>query len=200
MEDFLEMPFRHKKSKGSSTHPTPADIPGTTVFSSVISGSSVRTDNGISSCTLVVPDFVPGGPPPDPQSLAIPVPGKNVAFQQAIQECIDNLSDDDKRAFQSATNVIEKLGELQQDKSTIPGSHTSRMQKVQKVLQCVNQFLVSVAICIQHHPEISSLVVGGLNCILTVSTYYFVLIGIFNLILLGSLRYGTLSSLRALPT
>ena len=106
----------------------------------------------------------------DPQPPAIAVPLKNEAFQKAIQECLDNMSDDDKEAFRSATDVIEKLGELQQGKSRISSSHTTRTQKVQKVLQCVRQFLGSVAICIQHHPEVSALVVGGLNCILTVSS------------------------------
>lgn len=97
---------------------------------------------------------------------------KNEAFQQAIQAYIDNLSSDDKIAFQSATDVMQRLGELQQGKSYISSSYASHMQKAQKVLQCVKQFLGSITICIQHHPEISSLVVGGLNCILTVGTPY----------------------------
>ena len=80
-----------------------------------------------------------------------------------------NLSDDDKVAFHSATDVMEKLGELQQE---TPGTLSPRTtQKVQKVLQCMKQFMGSIGIFIQHSPEISSLVVGGLNCILTVSTY-----------------------------
>ena len=97
---------------------------------------------------------------------------QNEAFQKATQEYIDHLSDDDKVAFQSATDIMEKLGELQQGRFRISSSHTTRVQKVQKVLQCVKQFLGSIAICIQHHPEISSLVVGGLNCILTVGTFH----------------------------
>ena len=172
IREFLEAPFRPKKSGGSSPCPTsttrpafsstPANIPGTTVeedteIEDVISGSIASADKWISS--------------PNSQPLAISVPAKSEAFQKAIHEYIDKLSDDDKKAFQSATDVMEQVGGvLQQGKSLIAGSHTTRMEKVHKVFQCVKGFLVSVAICIQHDPKISSLVVGGLNCILTVST------------------------------
>ena len=103
------------------------------------------------------------------------MPVKNEAFLQAIQEYINNLSNDDKVAFQSATDVMEKLEELQKGKSRTSNSHHTHMQKVQKVqkvLQSVKQFLVSISICIQHNPEVSSLVVGGLHCILMVSIYW----------------------------
>ena len=152
-------PFRRDNSRGPSRSrsptPTPstdgrntsARTPDTTLLSNVPPGSSGETDRAtVDSRTFA----------------AIAVPLKNEAFQKAIQECLDNLSDDDKEAFRSATDVIEKLGELQQGKSRISSSHTTGTQKVQKVLQCVKQFLVSVAICIQHHSEVSSLVVGGL--------------------------------------
>ena len=78
---------------------------------------------------------------------------------KAIQEYIDNLSDDDKVAFLSATDF------MQQGISHISSSHIFRVEKAQKG---VEQFLLSF---VQHSPEIPSLVVGGLNCILTVSTY-----------------------------
>ena len=42
--------------------------------------------------------------------------------------------------------------------------------RVRKVLKCVSHFMGSIGIFIQSNPEISSLVVGGVNCILTVST------------------------------
>ena len=140
--EFLKDPFRRNHSRSPSHNPTPT--PSTACTSTLAKTS-------------------------DTPLPAIAVSLKNEAFQKAIQEYLDNLSDDDKEAFRSATDVIEKLGELQQNKSHISNSHTTRIQKVQKVLQCVKQFLESVAICIQHHPEVSSLVVGGLNCILTVS-------------------------------
>ena len=79
----------------------------------------------------------------------------------------------------------------------ISSSHTTLTQKVQKVLQCMKQFLGSVATS-QYHPEVPSLVVGGLNCILTVSFYFS--ISTVNLLLSDSLEWGALRFLRALRT
>ena len=135
-----ELPFRDKKP-GSSSGSTDQGI-----ASSIGGAAHATMDN--------------------PQLLPISVPVKNEAFQTAIQEYIDKLPDDDKVAFHSATDVMEKLAELQ---SHISSPHT-RMQRVQKVLQCVKQFLGSIAIYIEHHPKISTLVVGGLHCVLTVHT------------------------------
>ena len=169
--ESLRAPFRRRRSRSSSPIPTPIPRPA---FSDTpasnphpISGPSAST---VSSSTLAGPLHSIGGQSPNLQSPAISVPLKNEAFKKAIHNYIDNLSYDDKIAFQSATDVLEKLEELQRGKPSTPSTHSSRMQKVQKVLQCVKQFLGSVAICIQHSPEISSLVVGGLNCILTVCT------------------------------
>ena len=89
-------------------------------------------------------------------------------LQKAIQEYVNKLSDDDKAAFLSAPDIIEHLKEMQcNGKSLISSSLTAR---VEKVLQCVKHFMGSLGIFIQHSPEISSLVVGGVNCILTVGT------------------------------
>ena len=97
---------------------------------------------------------------------------KDEALQKAIQY-VEKLSDDDKTAFQSAPDIIEHLQEMRcNGKSLISGSLTTR---VEKVLQCVKSFMGSLPIFIQHSPEISSLVVGGINCILMVgrsSTYF----------------------------
>ena len=177
VREFLTAPFQRHKSGSRSPSPspasslipgpalsdTPANTPNATLLSDDISGSSSTTDKGFGSTVLAT-----GDQPPNPQSPATPI--KSGAFQKAIQEYMDNLSDDDKAAFQSATDVMEKIGELQQGKSRTPSSPT-RMQKVQNVLQCVKKFLGTVAICIQQNPEITSLVVGGLNCILTVGAY-----------------------------
>ena len=187
VQEILESPLRPKKSRSSGPSSTSttrltfsnttSNTPNTTVeedieIGNVISGSTASADEGISSSTLAGHSYAIGHQSLNPQSLAISVPETNEVFQMVIQEYIDKLSDDDKRAFQSATDVMDKLGgALQQGKSRITGSHTTRMQKVQKVMRCVKQFLVSIAMCIQHHPEIFSLVVGGLNCILTVSIY-----------------------------
>ena len=104
------------------------------------------------------------------QSPAISVPVRNEAFQKAVLEYIDKLSEDDQEAFQSATDVMEKLEQLPQGGFRISTSYTDRMVKVQKVLGCVKKFLGSIAISIQHHPDVSSIVLGGLHYVLTVST------------------------------
>ena len=99
-------------------------------------------------------------------SLATPV--KDGALQQAIQEYVSKLSKDDRDAFQSAPDIMEHLQGMQRNsKSPISSSLTNR---VERVLQCIQYFMGSLAIFIQHHPEISSLVVGGVHCILTVGS------------------------------
>lgn len=50
-------------------------------------------------------------------------------------------------------------------KASVSRSFGSR---VEKILQCIKQFVGTVGIFIQYSPEISSLVVGGLNCVLLV--------------------------------
>ena len=114
--------------------------------------------------------FATGDQSLNPRSSEISVPKKNQVFQKAIQNYIDKLSNDDKEAFQSASDVMDKLGALPPAKSHLS---ISVMQKLQKVQQYVNQFLGSIAICIQQSLEISSLVMGGLNCILRVCTTSF---------------------------
>lgn len=41
--------------------------------------------------------------------------------------------------------------------------------RIEKLLQLMNSFMNSVVICIQSNPEVSSLIVGGINCALSVS-------------------------------
>ena len=104
----------------------------------------------------------PAGQP----TRATPMPARDEALQKAIQGYVRKLSDDEKAAFRSAPDIIDHLHNMQCEKnSLISSSHISR---VEKVLQCVKSFMGSLSICIQHNPEISSLVVGGVNCILTV--------------------------------
>ena len=108
-------------------------------------------------------------PSAGPIQLPTPlVPAKDETLQKVIQEYINQLSDEDKTAFHNAPNIMERLQEVQgNDKSLISSSLITR---VEKVLQCVKSFMGSLGIFIQHSPEISSLVVGGVNCVLTVCT------------------------------
>lgn len=179
--------FRDKRLRCSSPSPPstpspavgniPTNTPDTTPVSNPISESSAGPSQVIiGPGDLAQPVTAPRPAqstrvqPPNFQSIAIPVPVRNEAFQKALLESLGKLSGDDKAAFQSATDVMNKLGEFQQGKSRISSSHATLTQKVQKVLRCVGRFLTSITIGIQNHPEISSLVVGGLHCVLTVST------------------------------
>ena len=99
------------------------------------------------------------------QSMSL-VPARDETLQRAIEEYISKLSDDDKAAFRSAPDIIERLETVQfNSRSPIPGS-----ARVEKVLQCIKYFMSSLSIFIGHHPKISALVLGGVNCILTVRT------------------------------
>ena len=103
------------------------------------------------------------------QYLTLPVPAKkDEALQKAIQNCIDALSDEDKAALRPAPDDLERLQEIQcNGKSPIPSFPTPC---VEKLLQFFENFMGSLAIFFQQSPEISSLVVGGVNCILTVGS------------------------------
>lgn len=103
------------------------------------------------------PINVPGAPP-------VPT---NEALQKAVQKYVKALSDEDKEAFRSAPDIMEQLEKIQCNrKHLISSSLTTR---VEKVLQCIKTVMSSLGIFIQHNPEISSLVVGSVNCIMTVS-------------------------------
>ena len=136
---------------------------GSTPTGTPLSGGS-RIGSGFGS-----PAHQAGDQPQHPKSPDLSSLVKSEGLQQAIQEYVDKLSNDDQIAFRSATDIMDKLGEQQWGKFRITNFHITRMQKV---LQCVDQFLGSIAICIQYDLRISSLVVGGLNCILAVSTLY----------------------------
>ena len=93
---------------------------------------------------------------------------RDETLQQAIQEYVGDLSDDDKAAFQSAPDIMKRIQGLQDNGKLLISSPL--MTRVENVLQCVKSFMGSLAIFIQHSPQISSLVIGGVNCILTVGT------------------------------
>lgn len=95
------------------------------------------------------------------------VPAGDGVLERVMQEYESKLSNDDKEAFQYPQDIIGRLQEMQLDsRSAISNTHITR---VEKVLQCLRRFMSSLTTFIQHHPEISSLVVGGFNCIMTVS-------------------------------
>ena len=122
------------------------------------------------------PVNAPGTHSLNTQIPAIPVvaPAKYEAFERALRAYVDDrLSDDAKKDFRSASDIMETLQRMQYHQSG-PASKirisSSVSARVNKVLQSLRNFMESVTICIQHSPEISSLVIGGVNCILTVRT------------------------------
>ena len=148
-EGFLGAPFYRGNS--GSLNPT----------------STPRPASSNSSSTLVCPIYPTRDQDPNPQLLTVSSPVNNVAFQKAIRDYVESLSDDDQVAFQSATDVMEKIQMLHYGSSC---QSSSRIQKVKRVLECMKLFLKPIAIYSQKAPDISSFVVGGFNCILTVST------------------------------
>lgn len=115
-----------------------------------------------------------GTPSPSQQTSGYAAAGaqsvlsKDETLQKAIQEYISKLSNEDKAAFRTAPDIIERLQEMQYNaKSPISSSFKDRAEKV---LQCIKHFMGSLGIFIQHNPDISSLVLGGVNCILTVGS------------------------------
>lgn len=137
--------------------------------------------------------------PTSSHALARPM---DETLQKVLQEYVEqNLTDDEKEAFKSSSDIIEHLQEMQSNsKSLVSSSITDR---VSKVLQCVKGFMGLLSAFIQQGP-ISSLVVGGVNCILTVganNTYllFVYTLGLINTLLLSSLSWDTLSSLRNSP-
>lgn len=124
----------------------------------------------------------------NPQLPLMPAPQKNKAFQRAVAMVLQKhseLSDDDKAAFQSASDVdvMEELKKTQHGTAGISKS----LIRVQKVLECMNRFMGPLVIFIQHSPQISSLVVGGLKCIL--------MVGIFRSLLFLSTYTGSRTNL-----
>lgn len=146
--------LKHAPSRAAT--PTPSRPASSHASTGPISPASPIHAAGAQS---VNPQF-----PPFP----VPVTKKDEALQKALQEYINAVSDEDKEAFQSAPDIMGRLQQMQHSKKPLISSVLT--SRVEKVLQCVKHFIGSLAIFIQQSPEISSLVVGGVNCILTVST------------------------------
>lgn len=96
------------------------------------------------------------------QSSKTSAPVVNELSQKTIQNYIENLSTDDKKDFQLARDVMKTPAG-----SRIPIDIT----RIQQMQQCVKEFLGFIANFTSHDPQVSSLGMGGLNCIMTVSAY-----------------------------
>lgn len=171
VKDILKI--RHKRSRSpapiasprqKSSH-TSANAPESNVSCNVVSGSPLgaSTSQGIASSSRHsrLAQIV-GDKPSYPQQRPLSRSDRIGAFERAVavslKERIDGLSDDYKTAFQSATDVTEKLSGLQQGEP-FASDLIVRVQTVQE----------SFAIWVQHTPDIYSIVVGGLNYVMTVT-------------------------------
>ena len=135
-------------------------------------GATPASSRQPSSHASAHPMHAAGAPSVNLPLLPLPIPARNEALPKAIQAYVTKLSDDDKTAFRSAPDIIDHLQVMQRNgKPLISSSLTSR---VEKVLKCVQGFMGSLAIFIQYNPQISSLVVGGVNCILMVGVLRFI--------------------------
>lgn len=172
--ELLKGTLRRSKSKGTnptshpaSSHPQPSPPSGSTISASPSAGKTSGSQS-----TPPGPARAVGAQSLNPIAPApAPAPAKNEAFEKAVKSYINQLTEADKKAFLSGSDIMARLQEMQNDQSgfgRVSGQFTPR---IQKVLQCIKQFMGSIAISIQHHPEISSLVLGGFNCILTVGTF-----------------------------
>lgn len=209
----LKGALSRRKSKGTNPGANPAPSqpasslvqPCTTTPSNVTSGSVAAGSSATGSQSTL-----PGAQslnPPLPVALA---PAKNEAFEKALKSYINELTEADKKAFltASASDIMDRLKEMQNDKSGSSGKSRLSSQftsRLQKVLQCVKQFMGSIVIAIGHHPEISALVVGGFNCILMVLPNICLTLALHQnlaliIFLLYSLPWGTWSSLKASQT
>ena len=167
-----------------STHIIAASGSGTAEVEELPENQSFNSDVTVETSTLSISTpatntVAASARAPEAPALSQPSPEapeqtRNEAFERAIQKYVNNrLPDDVKKDFHSASDIMEKLQKMQSSESGSGGKiciSSSISDRVKKVLQCLRHFLGSVAICIQHHPDISSLVVGGVNCILTVCT------------------------------
>lgn len=85
-------------------------------------------------------------------------------FQEALKRHEQKLSPAQRQAFLNASatgliSIIEGLNDQHQKESVVRNAAV----KVQGFLTVVDGYLTVVGICIQHNPDISSLVVGGLK-------------------------------------
>ena len=107
----------------------------------VIFFDRVQDDTWLKALELHISKF-----PPEDVCQLFRSYGTNSASPGALIDCVAQL--DEKHAQKSRARKLA--------------------DRTQKILQAIDQFMGATSICIQHSPEISSLVVGGLRCILDV--------------------------------
>ena len=105
--------------------------------------------------------------------LRTPLISRNAAFADALQQHVLKLSPVESAAFRASHQSLTPESILVKvkayDQAHNRGSASRKCaEKVDKSLRILNQFLASIAIAIQSNPDLSSLIVGGLRCIVDV--------------------------------
>ncbi|KAH7389091.1 hypothetical protein BKA64DRAFT_711194 [Cadophora sp. MPI-SDFR-AT-0126] len=98
------------------------------------------------------------------------VPGDNQAYRDAINKVVEKLDESEKEAFRQAYQQISPERTLDTIRRLDSSDEASRTRSGAKALEpamkIIETSMRSVAISIQHSPEISSLVVGGVRLII----------------------------------
>ncbi|KAF8466957.1 hypothetical protein BDZ91DRAFT_762946 [Kalaharituber pfeilii] len=94
-------------------------------------------------------------------------------FQEQLSKCQSALTEAQRRAFlgASATSILDMIAELdnQHSQNSITRKYAT---KVKDFLQVADNYLNALGIIIQHSPEFSSLVVGGLRFFIDIGKRY----------------------------
>ncbi|KAF8470558.1 hypothetical protein BDZ91DRAFT_791533 [Kalaharituber pfeilii] len=130
--------------------------------STKVNGGTAGADNTISQ-TPNVPTSSWNNLVVTPIASLNPLAGDEI-FQEQLSKCQNTLTEAQRRAFlgASATSILDMIAELnnQHSKNSITRKYTT---KVKGFLQVADNYMNAIGIMIQHSPEFSSLIVGGLR-------------------------------------
>ncbi|KAF8463704.1 hypothetical protein BDZ91DRAFT_796249 [Kalaharituber pfeilii] len=130
--------------------------------SSSTKGDGGTADNTLSWNNLVAPFIAPLNP----------LAGDEI-FREQLSKCQNTLTEAQKNAFlgASASTILDMIAELdnQHSQSSITRKYAT---KVKGFLQVADNYLNALGIIIQHSPEFSSLVVGGLRFFVNIGMRY----------------------------
>ena len=109
-----------------------------------------------------------------PKSTVGDTATKSNALQLAIERHLSDLPEPDKRAFHEASKNMTDANLLDKVRA-YDGDHVSqsrfrpRTASVARFLRVLNRFMAGVAIGIQAHPELSSIIVGAVRAVITMA-------------------------------
>ncbi|KAF8477492.1 hypothetical protein BDZ91DRAFT_844127 [Kalaharituber pfeilii] len=94
-------------------------------------------------------------------------------FQEQLSQCQNTLTEVQKKAFlgASATSILDMIAELNNQHSQ---NSTTRkyVTKLKSFLQVTDSYMNTLKIAIQHSPNVSSLIVGGLQFFIDIGKRY----------------------------